>query len=420
MCSFFITNKKFDNFEFVNRANVFYGNKIEKIEKNGFTLVLNYTHNNENFFIQEDIYLIVTGEIFNYNKNDLIDLYKKDVNFLKKLDGEFSIVLLDFKKNTVIASSDTFGTKQLYFAIEKNYMCISTLYTTIENLNIKNISRIYENCYIKLNLNNLSLSLDTLHNFKNKQLYKTYTHWEAALENSIIKRVKNKNITLMLSDGIDSGAISCCLMKYNIKHNIVSVITDEKFKNDIFYWRHGIKTDIPNNFNIISPNGHSKILFNEDILKYDYSKLFDKKYSRYNQREHYFEQENLFENIGSDIAYTVCNLMHEWESNYLVTGLGATFSDKNINKNLESTNNIRGCNYDNPIAATTICMPLGITPIFPLLDKDLIQETLYLDKIFFKDYKSQVQQYLDKNKYPYYFESENQKKVINIRGLINE
>jgi hypothetical protein len=420
MCSFFITNKKIENFAHINRANIFYGNKLTKFEKNGFTFVSNSTNNDEDFLVQENIYLIVTGEIFNYKKNEIINLYKKHNNFLEKLDGEFSLVLIDFNKNTIVASSDIFGTKQLYFGIEKNFLCISTLYTTIESLNIKNISRIYENSFLKLNIDTFSFSVDTVYNFENKQIYKTYTHWEAALENSIKKRAKNKNITLMLSDGIDSGAISCCLKKYNINHNIISIITDEKFKNDIFYWRHGIETKTSHNFKISSPSGYSKILFLKDIKKYNYDILFDRKYSRYNQRECYFEQEDLRNNLGSDIAYTVCSIMREWKSDYLITGLGAIFSDNNINKNFESTNNIRGCNYDNPIAAASLCMPLGIIPTFPLLDKDLFQETLNLDKTFFKEYKSQAQLYLDKNKYPYYFKSENQEKIINIRGLINE
>ena len=70
----------------------------------------------------EDIYCVFNGEIYNYKdfgdfKSDsysIIESYKKNGDlFVKELDGEFAIFLIDFKKKFIYISSDIFGIKPI-------------------------------------------------------------------------------------------------------------------------------------------------------------------------------------------------------------------------------------------------------------------------------------------------------------------
>ena len=75
--------------------------------------------------VKNNVYFLLNGEIYNYNKNKnydsdifyIIDLYfKYGEDFVRYLDGEFSIVIVDFDKNLALFCTDIFGIKPLYFS----------------------------------------------------------------------------------------------------------------------------------------------------------------------------------------------------------------------------------------------------------------------------------------------------------------
>ena len=91
---------------------------------NGFTFVHNLLNVTGEITKQpiineeKEIVVIFNGEIYNYKDfgyytSDvycLIDLYiKYDNDFTKYLDGEFAILLIDFKNDKFIICSDVFG-----------------------------------------------------------------------------------------------------------------------------------------------------------------------------------------------------------------------------------------------------------------------------------------------------------------------
>jgi len=85
--------------------------------------------------IDEDIICIFNGEIYNYKellkgaKSDvysIIESYKRyGEDFVKYLDGEFVIILFDFKEKKLIITSDIFKTKPLFYEVGKRIIISS-------------------------------------------------------------------------------------------------------------------------------------------------------------------------------------------------------------------------------------------------------------------------------------------------------
>ncbi len=184
--------------------------------------------------------LLFNGEIYNdwrkYNKN------YSDTNFLSKfidknnfsnfdkLDGEYSIIILEKKKKFLHIITDPFGTKPIYLAKKKNDLFVCSYDKSLEDLKInkKKIYSINPNTHIKIKLTDnfptekkFPLKKFTF-NSKKKTNYKDF---EKALIKSIKKRAQRvqQKILLPLSSGIDSGLIAGLLNKLNINFSSYSI-----------------------------------------------------------------------------------------------------------------------------------------------------------------------------------------------------
>jgi asparagine synthetase B (glutamine-hydrolysing) len=154
MCSFLFSTKiKYNNIDDLNFYLKFRG--PDYTHQNTFNNHL-FIHNllsltgkfTKQPFVKDDIVLLYNGEIYNHNEfgdydsdgQCLIPLYEKyGDDFVKKIDGEFAIFLIDYKNNKIIISSDIFKTKPLFFAIEKNDIGVSTYKTPLEKLGFRSI-----------------------------------------------------------------------------------------------------------------------------------------------------------------------------------------------------------------------------------------------------------------------------------------
>lgn len=226
MCSFLFTDKDIDDFDHVNHFMRFRGpDATRTIEVNEYT----FTHNilsitgefTEQPFVDHDdqIVCIYNGEIYNYQEfgeytsdgECLIPLYKKyGDKFVKELDGEFAIVLVDFKNDRFIISTDVFATKPLWFSIGET-LAVATYESAVKALGFRTAIKLDANTTQVFDLESRKLLNEFfVYDFDLKQYKTDFSDWIVAFENSIRKRTSNlrENIFIGLSSGYDSGAIA--------------------------------------------------------------------------------------------------------------------------------------------------------------------------------------------------------------------
>ena len=133
MCSILFSTKHSKDIDIneLNYYNQFRGPDdtcVSVDETNGFMFINNLLSMTGEFtrqpFVDNNIICLYNGEVYNYkdfgNYNSdgecLIDLYKEyGKDFVKKLDGEFAILLLDFEKDIAIMATDPFKIKPLFY-----------------------------------------------------------------------------------------------------------------------------------------------------------------------------------------------------------------------------------------------------------------------------------------------------------------
>jgi len=185
------------------------------------------------------IVVMFNGEIYNYKEfgdfnsdgECIIESYKKyGDDFVKYLDGEFSILLVDFSKDLLYYSTDIFSIKPLWFAQDNNDIGLCSYESSLKELGFKNINQVEANTTIKMKLSTRKILLkQTVYDFDLNQHKTTFDDWNSAFENAIIKRtcgIKHK-IFIGLSGGYDSGLISCVLNKLNIDYKAYTILGSE-------------------------------------------------------------------------------------------------------------------------------------------------------------------------------------------------
>ena len=178
----------------------------------------------------DSIIIMYNGEIYNFKdygefNSDgecIIEVYRKyGDEFIRYLDGEFAIILVDFSKDIIYFSTDVFSIKPLWFAQDGDDIGICSYASSLEFLNFQNIKQIDANTTIKMELSTRKiLKKQTVFDFDLNQYKNNFDDWNIAFENSIRKRtngLKHK-VFIGLSGGYDSGLISCVLNKFNIDY----------------------------------------------------------------------------------------------------------------------------------------------------------------------------------------------------------
>jgi len=157
MCSILCTNKNITNYDEVNEYLQYRGpddTTILSDDVNNFTFVHNLLSMTGEVttqpFVDESIICLYNGEIYNYKDfgdyaSDgycIIDLYKEHgVDFVKLLDGEYAILLLDFQKDLILMATDPFKTKPLFYTnCDGDFGC-STYKTPLDKIGHKDIKK---------------------------------------------------------------------------------------------------------------------------------------------------------------------------------------------------------------------------------------------------------------------------------------
>jgi len=453
MCSFIFTTIKLFQLNYINYFLKFRGpdntNVIKKQYKDTlFTFIHNLLNITGDIVYQpyfgksveeDDIVCIYNGEIYNYKdfgdyKTDgccIIDVYKKyGDEFIKKLDGEFAIILIDFSKELIYISSDVFATKPIWYAIENKEIGIASYKSALDRLKFRNPIKLKANTTLLLNFNYQIIKNFSVFDFDLIQHKTSYDDCIKAFDNSIIKRSANMKypIFVCLSSGYDSGAICAALLKNNIKFTTYTILADENI--DILNKRININNTIHEFINL------TKIDFNNQL-----------KYIKDNAEEFYYKKypdnSNLCINNGmkmtddqaaSGVSYIFKKAQDRNQRIYL-SGQGADeiYSDYGFNgikiidhsgfggKYPDNLNDIfpknskeesgkeskwysfyEGTQISYLSKEENISGLYGIEGRYPFLDKYLVQEFLWLiPELKNKKYKSIIDEYMKRNNYPY-------------------
>jgi asparagine synthetase B (glutamine-hydrolysing) len=438
MCSFIFTNICLDKEQItkINFFSKFRGPDITNIEK---IRNLYFIHNLLSItgdktiqpFRADDnsIICMYNGEIYNSNtllnkknSNDgecLIPAYKEFGEFFTtKLDGEFTLLLVDFNKNIIIISTDTFKTKPIFYGYKDDNFCICSYKSTLQYLGFqkKDIFRPRPNRTYIINLKKFFI-IKGFENYRfdiNHQENDSFNEWDDAFELAVKKRTHNlrEKLFIGLSSGYDSGSLACVMEKYKIPFKAYSIYAREN--REIVNKRHSRLI----NGKIIELN----------IKDYQKAQSYLDSYCEKFEYEIYRNNQlTLHEHMTSDqgavgLSY-ICSLAKNENFKIYLSGQGADeiFSDYGHNgikkfshsnfggkfpKDLSEIFPWRSFYYSTQSSYLAkeeyVAGSYGIEARYPFLDKYVVQEFLWLSpKLKNQYYKAPLHNYLSENNYPF-------------------
>jgi asparagine synthetase B (glutamine-hydrolysing) len=424
-------------------------------------------------FIYDNIVILFNGEIYNYKdfgdfNSDgecIIESYRKyGHNFVRNLDGEFSIVLVDFNTNELIYSTDVFSTKPLWSAIDNNNnIGIASYESCLKELDFTNIVQVPANSTFRVQLNSLGesdfiknkIEKRSVYDFDLNQHKTTYDDWNKAFEKAILKRTRNikHGVYLGLSAGYDSGLIACALSKLNIDYKPYSILGSEN--PDIIKSRHDWKKSNRSKGEIIDisrdeflkENKFLKENCEEYILKIENQerqqfikyhmeinklngsnpqRLNDLKIAAANMLKVYkfrMKEQKVTDDNGSIGLSHICNKAEKQGYKIYLSGSGADeiISDYGFNGIKHYNHSTIGGFFPKDLKTVfpwknffgntqraylmkeeVVSGSHGVEGRYPFLDKDVVQEFLWLSHdLKNKNYKSVIYNYLKKENYPF-------------------
>ncbi len=276
--------------------------------------------------IDNDIILLFNGQIYNQPRYScdtlsIIPLYKEHgVNFVKHLDGEFAIVLVDFKEKIAIITSDVFGTKPLFIGLDGKDIGASTYRSALLECGFSYVEKIKANTTILFNLETNEIDNVTSVKDFNLDQYKTnFDDWNAAFTKSITKRCANnrENMCMGLSSGYDSGAIACALATQNLPFKCYSVIGSENrevLEKRWDYLRGKCELEIMTIDPTMKESGHNWLLKNTEDWKYTV------RTTRSDYNERYL---SLWDDSGSNNLSVVCSFAKRDNKKIFISGGGS-------------------------------------------------------------------------------------------------
>lgn len=433
MCSFIVTNINTEQLDYVNEYTKLRGpDRTNVVKINNVTFLHNLLSITGDFteqpFIKNDIICLYNGEIYNSlnfgnYKSDgecLIPLYEKyGVDFIKKIDGEFSIVLFDFAKNIVVLSTDIFSTKPMWTAKDGDKFCICSYKSNADRLGFKDVKRFDPNKTIIFDTSLNEIDKYEVYSFSLEQYKENFDDWNIAFYNSINKRcVKNvrESIFIGLSSGYDSGSIASELINQNVKFSSYTIIGSEN--KDVMRRRKDYLNK--NGCEIIINNSSNKDIakkhLNDFVEEYYYvTNCLRSNYNEYNLKLH--------NDNGSIGISMICKMAKDNNKKIYLSGQGADeiFSDYGFNgKSIFEHSNFGGL-FPNDLKTIFpwpsfyessqrsyltkeeyVAGSYGLEARYPFLDKDVVQEFLFLSvKLKNEKYKSVLHNLMSTRNFPF-------------------
>jgi asparagine synthetase B (glutamine-hydrolysing) len=430
MCGIIISSIDFDEscFKNIQKRGPDYTNIVEYNNLKFVHFLLHLTgEKTVQPLIKDGTVCIFNGEIYNYKnimndaKSDsysIIHAYEKyGDEFVKYLDGEFVIVLIDFNNNKLFIASDIFKTKPLFYNIDEEIV-ISSYESTCKSIKNQKYEKIKPNEVLVFDLITKNIIKQySVYDFDLTQKKSNYDDYIEAFENAVLKRYPENSIPMVtLSSGLDSGSIACCLKKYNKDALFLSVLKNEdydtmikrkkilndshvflelsddekeKYKKDltngcepfVWDWNYHIRlTHIDNGFDMGSILAKSKMI--------DFSKNHDKGIRV------------LFSGIGADEVMA--------RNQYYSNGWGNVDEFPDNLKTIFPWANFFNGSMENYLKGDEYVGGFyGYETRYPFCDKNVVQEFLWLEPHLKNNYNGSIYKpplmyYLDKEKFPYY------------------
>jgi asparagine synthetase B (glutamine-hydrolysing) len=262
MCSFLFarTKNKISNSEFEksNFFSKFRGpdctNLISENLKNG--LYISFLHNlldisgngcEQPFYEGEKgnrLFVLFNGEIYNFQElaasslSDtacLIPAFKKfGLDLAKKLDGEYSICIYDEANDSVFIFTDPFLTKPLYIGTNSDAsdFAVATCASTLQRLGFLHLKMACPNATYSITFSSGTAEISIFKpavSFDIKQFKSGYENWFEAFFAAVKKRALHGSHRPMvfLSSGYDSGGICLALNELGISYDTFSIVAGE-------------------------------------------------------------------------------------------------------------------------------------------------------------------------------------------------
>ena len=223
MCGIYCSNIRTSDYKKINGYIKYRGpDHTERLDYRGYTFIHHLLHITGEKCIQpfhkNDVICLYNGQIYNYKsfgdyKSDgecLIDLYQEyGDEFVKKLDGEFAIILFDFKKGLILISSDVFKTKPIFYSIDSGRFGCATFKAPLVLTGHKQVQSLEANTTKVFNLKTLEpVKQYRVYEFSLRQHKTSFDDWVHAFKDSLKKRTANlrEKLFIGLSGGYDSGA----------------------------------------------------------------------------------------------------------------------------------------------------------------------------------------------------------------------
>lgn len=434
MCSFLFTDKEVSDFDYTNHYMKFRGpDSTNIIEVNEYTIAHNILSITGDFTPQpfvdqtDEIVCVYNGQIYNYSnfgdyKSDgecIIPTYKKfgERSFVT-LDGEFAIVLADFKNNLLHLVTDPFATKPLWYGIDGNKIAVASYESAIKSLGFAKGIKLDANTILVLNLKTKEfVNKLTTYEFILDQFNNSFDGWIRAFEESIRKRTMNvrEKVFIGLSSGYDSGAIACELNRQNVEYKAYSVVGNED--HDVLKKRHEMFS---------FPESYGEYLRDNRWEYRDYinKNVEEFKYRIYSSSSDYNEfDRRLQDDNGSCGLSMICDYAHKEGHKIYLSGSGSDeiFSDYGFNGEKKFLHSNFGGLFPEDLSdifpwasfyGSTMVSYLakeeyvagsyGIETRYPYLDKYVVQEFLSLKHTLKNSkYKSVLDEYLTRFNYPF-------------------
>ena len=243
MCSFLFTNAEVNDFDYTNHYMKFRGpDATSSINVNEYTFAHNILSITGNFtpqpFVDHDdeIVCVYNGQIYNYDdygdySSDgecIIPTYKKfGERAFVTLDGEFAIVLADFKNNLLHLVTDPFATKPLWYGIDGDKIGVASYESAVKSLGFRKVIKQDANKILTFNLETKEFIKEMpTYEFILHQFNDSFDGWISAFKDSIRKRTRGirEKVFIGLSSGYDSGGIACELNNLDIPYKAYAVV----------------------------------------------------------------------------------------------------------------------------------------------------------------------------------------------------